>query len=160
MGDRAFAGFIKVGFGLFILWALLGRGFESGLGGCLGSRNAQTIVQIQNKQSAADGLDLKAVGALVPKVRNAKELEEKLNAPGGINNLDLNQDGKVDYIKVSEFGDDKVKGFSLTTEPVAGEIQEIASIEIQKKMVTRPITRCRAINKCMARIIIIPAPPC
>ena len=83
-------------------------------------------------QDAADGLDLKAVMALVQEVKSADELERRLNTAGGINNLDLNEDGKVDYIKVSEYGGSGEYGFSLTTEPVKGEVQELATIEIKK----------------------------
>ncbi|PID27042.1 MAG: hypothetical protein CR982_06950 [Candidatus Cloacimonadota bacterium] len=83
-------------------------------------------------QDAADGLDLKAVMALVQKVKSSEELEKRLNTPGSINNLDLNEDGNVDYIKVSEYGGSGEYGFSLTTEPVKGEVQEIATIEITK----------------------------
>ncbi len=90
-------------------------------------------VNVQTVTSSAEGLDLKAVGELVKKAQDAKSLEKMLNSPStGVNNLDLNEDGKADYISVTEFGDDKVKGFSLTTQPSPGETQEIATIEIEK----------------------------
>lgn len=85
------------------------------------------------QQSAADGLDLKAVMEILKSCKNAEEFEKKLNQPQGVNNLDLNLDGKTDYIKVDEYSDGKIRGFSLTTEPNQGEIQEIATIEIQKE---------------------------
>lgn len=89
--------------------------------------NVQTIVP------ASEGLDLKAVGELLKKADTAEEFEKLLNSPDeGVNNLDLNEDGKVDYIKVTEYGDDKVKGFSLTTEPAQGEEQEVATIEVEQ----------------------------
>jgi len=90
-------------------------------------------INVTTMVTAADGLDLKAVGELVKEVPDAESFERKLNEPGGINNLDLNEDGTVDYIKVTEYGDSRIKGFSLTTEPAPGEIQEIASIEIEKQ---------------------------
>lgn len=85
-------------------------------------------------QDAADGLDLQAVLEMTKTVKSAKELERKLNKSGGVNNLDLNDDGEVDFIKVTEFGskEDEAWGFSLTTEPVKGEEQEVATIEIEK----------------------------
>jgi hypothetical protein len=84
--------------------------------------------------NAADGLDLEALTAMVKEVKSAEDLEKKLNASGGINNLDLNEDDKVDYIKVTEYGDKNANeyGFSLTTEPAEGEVQEIATIEVVK----------------------------
>ena len=90
-------------------------------------------VNVQTLTPASDGLDLKAVGALLKKAKDAESLERMLNDPKeGVNNLDLNGDGKVDYIKVTEYGDDKVRGFSLTTEPARGEEQELATIEVEK----------------------------
>jgi len=42
----------------------------------------------------------------------------------------LDGDGKVDYIKVSEYGQSSNKGFSFVVETPSGEKQEIASVEI------------------------------
>lgn len=94
---------------------------------------ARYNVNVQTVTSSAEGLDLKAVGELVKKAKDAESLEKMLNSPGtGVNNLDLNEDGKADYISVTEYGNDKVRGFSLTTQPSPGETQEIATIEIEK----------------------------
>ena len=83
--------------------------------------------------TADKGLNLKAVGELIKKVKTAKELEEKLNDKAvGLNNLDLNEDGNVDYIKVTEYGENNIRGFSLTTDLAPGETQEIATIEVEK----------------------------
>lgn len=82
---------------------------------------------------ASEGFDLKALPALVKNVSSAEELERKLNEPGGINNLDLDGDNRVDFIKVTEYGNKKDQfGFSLTAEPAKGEVQEIATVEILK----------------------------
>lgn len=90
-------------------------------------------VNVQTITSASEGLDLQAVGALVKKAKDGEHLERLLNdKKEGLNNLDLDLDDKVDFIKVTEYGDAKVKGFSLTTEPASGEEQEIATIEIEK----------------------------
>jgi hypothetical protein len=90
-------------------------------------------VNVSSKIEAADGLDLKAVGELVKEVKSAEEFEKRINEPNGVNNLDLNQDGKVDFISVTEYGNEQAKGFSLTVQPARGETQEIATIEIEKK---------------------------
>ena len=89
-------------------------------------------VNIQAQVTAADGLNLKAVGELVKKAKNAEEFELLLNSPKSVNNLDLNEDGKVDYIHVTEYGNDQAKGFSLTVQPAPGETQEVATIDIEK----------------------------
>jgi len=96
-----------------------------------GSDNYEANITVVS--DAADGLDLQAVTALIKKVKTGEELEKRLNEQNGINNLDLNEDGKIDYIKVTEYGgENNTYGFSLTTEPVQGETQEIASIEVTK----------------------------
>jgi hypothetical protein len=90
-------------------------------------------VNVQTLVPASDGLDLKAVGELLKKANTAEELEQLLNSPAqGVNNPDLDGDGNVDYINVTEYGNDNVKGFSLTTQPDAAETQEIATIEVEK----------------------------
>lgn len=84
-----------------------------------------------SSEAAADGLNLKALNALVKKSKDSRDLEYYLNQPDSINNLDLNNDGKVDYVFVTEYGNKiDAYGFSLTVEPEKGEIQEIATIEI------------------------------
>ncbi|MGJ8655188.1 MAG: hypothetical protein ACSHX6_01960 [Akkermansiaceae bacterium] len=81
---------------------------------------------------AADNLDLKAVTALASEVETAEEFETKLNDPETkINNLDLNEDGQIDYIKITEITGEQ-KGFSLTVEVATDtgvEEQEIATIQ-------------------------------
>ena len=69
------------------------------------SRNTDTTITAY----AADGLDLKAVGVLLKESKDAKELEEKLNKPGGVNNLDLDEDDKVDFIKVESDDQEKIR---------------------------------------------------
>ncbi len=100
--------------------------------GCSGRENYNANVVVAS--NAADGLDLKALTGMIKDVKSAEDLEKKLNSPGSINNLDLNEDDKVDYIKVTEYGDKDAGawGFSLTVEPEQGEVQEIASIDIEK----------------------------
>lgn len=82
---------------------------------------------------AAEGLNLQALTTITKEIRSGQELERRLNEKDGINNLDLNDDQKVDYIQVSEFGDVKNKiGYSLTVEPEKNQTQEIATVEIEK----------------------------
>ncbi len=84
--------------------------------------------------TAADGLNLQAVTDLATKVKTAEEFEKKLNAKNNkINNLDLNEDDKVDYIKVTEINEGGKYGFSLTTElsDEKDEEQELVVIEFE-----------------------------
>ena len=84
---------------------------------------------------AGEGLNLQAVTELVSTVRSAEEFERELNsASRKINNLDLNEDGKVDYIKVTEIKKDKMRGYSLTVDVEndgSVEEQEIATIQLE-----------------------------
>ncbi len=118
---------MKIGaavFGIIFVFAMMGT--------CGKSRNKVTTDVIA--QEFAKGLDLKAVSDLAKSSKNAADLEEKLNTKGtGVNNIDLNDDGKVDYIKVTEYGSGDTRGFSLTTELTPGEVQEIATIEFVKE---------------------------
>jgi len=110
--------------GVVIIWSFCSRSEE---------RPDSYNVEVQTIVPAAEGLDLKAVGELLKKADDAKSFEKLLNSKDeGINNLDLNEDGNVDYIFVTEYGNEKVKGFSLTVEPTPGETQEVATIEVEK----------------------------
>ncbi|HVF45971.1 MAG TPA: hypothetical protein VNA17_00245 [Pyrinomonadaceae bacterium] len=83
---------------------------------------------------AKDNLDLQRVGMLVERSQNAEEFERYLNDEGGINNLDLNGDGYVDYISVEEFDDrgGNERGLSLFTRFGPDLIQEVATILFQR----------------------------
>jgi len=122
MNEKLFKGLA----GIFIFLIVISFLWPSG-----GDKNYN--VNVQSTVYAGEGLDLATIGSLLKKAENATELERLLNDPAtGVNNLDLNEDGKVDYVKVTEYGNDKSKGFSLTVEPIAGEVQEIATINIEK----------------------------
>jgi hypothetical protein len=95
--------------------------------------NYYEVTVAQTTHFAASGLDLQAVGGLVQKAKDGADLERLLNdAKTGINNLDLDEDGKVDYIQVTEYGEGDNRGFSLTVELSEEEEQEIATIDIEK----------------------------
>src|SRR5688572_24454179 len=54
-------------------------------------------------EGSATGLDLHAVGELFKDSDNLEHFEKNLNAPeNGISNLDLDENGEVDYIRVEE----------------------------------------------------------
>lgn len=118
---------IKVMIALFV-----GFGVVVTCVGIMSDDNGDTY-NVVAENFAADGLDLRAVGALLKDAKDAESFEKLINDQAtGVNNLDLNEDGKVDYISVTEFGKDDVRGFSLTTELEKGEVQEVATISIEK----------------------------
>jgi uncharacterized membrane protein YgcG len=91
-------------------------------------RTTETILKEYSK-----GLDLDAVTLLAKKSKDAADFERLLNSQSeGLNNIDLNEDDKVDYINVTEYGSGNQRGFSLTTEISPGKTQEIATIEFKK----------------------------
>lgn len=99
-------------------------------------RSAERVENVPTEiilKEYSKGLDLKAVTELAKKCKDAPEFEKRLNEKSeAVNNIDLNDDGKVDYIKVTEYGSGDTRGFSLTTEIKPGEVQEIATIEFEK----------------------------
>lgn len=105
--------------------------------GCSSCNNANNsggrIVVNAPTAKAAEGLDLEAVGELVKQAKDAAELENLLNKQSGINNLDLDGDGNVDYISVQEFGSGGNRGFSLTVDLGRGNIQEVATIQVERQ---------------------------
>ena len=91
-----------------------------------------TAVVTPDNGNIGNNLNLQALGELVKKSNNAQEIEEKLNQANSINNLDLDGDGKVDYIKVTEYGQNGIKGFSFTVDLANGQKQEVATVELQQ----------------------------
>jgi len=90
------------------------------------------------------GLDLQALGELAKTAKNAQDLEQKLNQTGGINNVDLDKDGVVDYLNVVEFGSNNDRGFSIidyTKNSIGGvDTNEIANITFSKNPNTNQVT--------------------
>lgn len=83
-----------------------------------------------NDYWAKDNLDLGRVGNLLERSNNPQEFESYLNSNDGINNLDLNGDGYVDYISVDEFQDrgDNERGLSFYTRYGPNDVQELGTI--------------------------------
>ena len=79
---------------------------------------------------AKENFDLERVGNLLERSDNPEEFEHYINERNGINNLDLNGDGYVDYISVDEFEDrdSNSRGLSLFTRFGPDIIQEIATV--------------------------------
>lgn len=103
--------------------------------------NAQVVVTPQSTSSVVvnpeaaglgESLNLQALGELVKSSKDSQTIENALNQTGSINNLDLDGDGKVDYIKVTEYGDGNSRGFSFTVDLPNNESQEIATVEVNK----------------------------
>lgn len=91
------------------------------------------ITVIAPTSEIAEGLDLEAVGELFSEADNLEAFEKVLNDPDvGINNLDLNDDGFVDYIRVVEDMVDDVHLIILQVPLGENEFQDVATIEVER----------------------------
>lgn len=83
---------------------------------------------------AAGGLDLYAVAELFKTSANLESFEQSLNhSETGINNLDLDQDGHVDFIRVTEKVVDDTHLIVLQTPVSESELQDVATIAVERE---------------------------
>lgn len=80
--------------------------------------------------SIGDNLNLAALGDLVKNSTTAQEIESRLNSSGSINNLDLDGDENVDYIRVAEYGTGNNRGFSFNVDLPDGTSQKVADVDL------------------------------
>ena len=80
-----------------------------------------------------DNLDLFAVLDLFQKSKTIEDFEKSLNdTKSGINNLDLNLDKKIDFIKVETRQKDKDFTFILQVDVTEKETQDVAVILVDR----------------------------
>jgi len=97
----------------------------------IASETHTTIVSPTSE--AAEGLDLHAVSELFKDAKNLEAFEKALNdQDNGANNLDLDEDGNVDFIRVVEnvAGDTHI--IILQVPLGKTEFQDVATIEVEK----------------------------
>lgn len=83
--------------------------------------------------SHADGLDLTAVSELFKETKNLEEFERTLNDPElGVNNLDLDGNGEVDFIRIVEEVAEDTHIIILQAAIGEDEFQDVATIEVEK----------------------------
>lgn len=118
------------------------------LPGCSGGKDNQqqrqsqqtrteTNTTIQTAGDLGDSLDLSRLPSLVKQAKNGQELEEILNT-SGVNNLDTNGDGKVDYLNVEEGRENGAQGFILYTNENNERI-DVARIDVTKTQSTADV---------------------
>ena len=82
---------------------------------------------------AAEGLDLHAVSELFKEAENLEAFERSLNDPEvGVNNLDLDGNGEVDFIRVVEEVAGETHVIILQALLAEDEFQDVATIEIER----------------------------
>jgi len=100
-----------------------------------GSVNAEDVTTVEATDTdISDNLDLEAVASLFGEAKDLEEFEKKLNDPDTqISNLDLNEDGEVDYLRVTETS--KGDTHLVTIQAVIGkdQYQDVATIDVEKK---------------------------
>jgi hypothetical protein len=80
-----------------------------------------------------EDLDLHAVIELFKESESIEEFEQKLNDPDvGVNNLDLNEDGEVDFIRVMEYAEGDAHVFVLQAALGEDTYQDVARVMVEK----------------------------
>lgn len=82
---------------------------------------------------AGDHLDLNAVMELFRESESPEDFEKRLNSKDSkVNNLDLDDDGEVDYIRVIDSGDSTAHALVLQVPINENESQDVAVIELEE----------------------------
>ncbi|MFC2156571.1 hypothetical protein ACFLT9_01910 [Acidobacteriota bacterium] len=99
---------------------------------CTASTQEETTI-IAPSSEVGDNLDLMAVSDLFKESATLEDFEKALNDQNrGINNLDLDEDGNVDFIRVLEEVSDDTHMIILQVPLGEDEYQDVAAIEIEK----------------------------
>lgn len=89
--------------------------------------------QANDPEVPGDNFSLEGALELFKKSASPEEFEQLLNSPDSkVNNLDLNGDGDIDYIKVIDRNEGNVHAFILQAVISNREQQDIAVIELEK----------------------------
>jgi hypothetical protein len=94
---------------------------------------AQDITTVRANEDISDNLDLEAVASVFGDSKDLEDFEYKLNDPElRISNLDLNQDGYVDYLRVVENSENRT--ILITIQAVLGKnlYQDVATIDVER----------------------------
>lgn len=109
----------------------------------LGSSRAQNRITARAQNyDISENLDLKAVATIFGDSRDLEEFEQRLNDPDlHISNLDLNNDGYVDYLRVIETRDDDIT--EVVVQAVLGDdlYQDVATIDVERDRGGAPVVQ-------------------
>ena len=96
--------------------------------------SAQDVTTITaNSDDISDNLDLEAVASVFGESKDLEDFEKRLNDPNTqISNLDLNNDGEVDYLRVMETAENNVHSISIQSVLGKDQYQEVAVIDVKK----------------------------
>ena len=93
----------------------------------------ENVTVVAAASEAAEGLDLHAVAELFKDSENLEAFEKALNDPEeGVNNLDLDENDEIDYIRIVEEVADGTHVIILQAVLAEDEFQDVATIEVEK----------------------------
>ena len=95
---------------------------------------AQDVTTITaNSDDISDNLDLEAVASIFGESKDLEDFEKRLNDPKTqISNLDLNNDGEVDYLRIMETAEKNAHSISIQAVIGKDQYQEVAVIDVEK----------------------------
>ncbi|TLX77587.1 hypothetical protein E9993_02795 [Labilibacter sediminis] len=95
---------------------------------------AQDVTTVEATDSdISDNLDLEAVASVFGEAKDLEDFEKKLNDPDTqISNLDLNEDGEVDYLRVVEASKDDTHVVTIQAVIAKDQYQDVATIDVEK----------------------------
>jgi hypothetical protein len=102
------------------------------------NNQGQKIVVQEAVPNIGENLNLQSVGEIVKTSKNPQEMEERLNAKDGVNNLDLDGDGQTDFLTVTEYGEGNQHGYSICANLNDNSKPEVANIQVDAT--TREVT--------------------
>lgn len=91
-------------------------------------------ISAQETGTNAEHLDLYAVAELFRDSGSIEKFEQSLNDPSkGVNNLDLNNDGAIDFIRVTEQSNGDAHLIILQTATGENDFQDVATIAVERE---------------------------
>lgn len=110
------------------------------------SANAQNKVIVYAKDSyVRENLDLNEIAKIYEQSANLQDFETRLNNPGyRISNLDLNNDEKVDYLRVTQKFEGNMIKVLIQSEIETNTYQDVASMNLliqpkKKRLRSNPV---------------------
>ncbi|HEX8575002.1 MAG TPA: hypothetical protein VF677_01780 [Flavobacterium sp.] len=96
--------------------------------------SAQNITTVNARNSdISDNLDLRAIASIFGDAANLEDFERRLNNPNlQISNLDLNNDGRVDYLRVVESVESRTHVIVIQAVLGADVFQDVATVEVER----------------------------
>lgn len=102
----------------------------------------EEITSIAPATANGENLDLSTVMALFQESKDLEDFEKKLNEKDGVNNLDLNDNGEVDYIRVVEQQKDSYRIIVLQAVLGENQVQDVAVINVEQKSEKEVVVEC------------------